>query len=72
MFSALKQDGKRLHELARAGIEVDRAPRKIRIDRFEPLSFEPPRARFAVDCSKGTYVRSLVRDVGAALGCGAT
>lgn len=72
MFSALKQGGKRLYELARQGLEVDRAPRPIRIGRFELLGFDPPRARFAVDCSKGTYVRSLVRDVGQAVGCGAT
>jgi tRNA pseudouridine55 synthase len=72
MYSALKQDGKRLHELARAGVEVEREPRAIRIDRFALESFTPPRARFTVECSKGTYVRSLVRDVGEALGCGAT
>src|SRR5262249_19519326 len=72
MFSALRQGGRRLHELARAGIEVDRTPRPIRITRCELFAFEPPRARFAVACSKGTYVRSLVRDVGEALGCGAT
>jgi tRNA pseudouridine55 synthase len=72
MYSALKHEGKRLHELARAGKEVDRAARPVRIDRFELLSFDPPRARFAVDCEKGTYVRSLVRDLGAELGPGAT
>ncbi len=71
MYSALKQGGVRLHALARAGVEVDRPPRQVRIDRFQLLAFESPRARFAVDCSKGTYVRSLVRDIGAALGCGA-
>ncbi len=71
MFSALKHGGRRLHELARAGQEVERAPRSIRVDRFELASFSPPRARFAVDCSKGTYVRSLVADVGQSLGCGA-
>jgi tRNA pseudouridine55 synthase len=72
MYSALRQGGRRLHELARAGVEVDRAPRRIRFDRVELVSFAPPRAGFAVACSKGTYVRSLVRDVGEALGCGAT
>jgi tRNA pseudouridine55 synthase len=72
MHSALKQDGKRLYELARAGQEVDREARPVRIDRFDLLGFEPPRLRFAVDCSKGTYVRSLARDLGEALGCGAT
>jgi tRNA pseudouridine55 synthase len=72
MYSALRQGGRRLYELARAGIEVDRAPRRVRIARFELLGFTPPRARFTVECSKGTYVRALVRDIGAALGCGAT
>jgi tRNA pseudouridine55 synthase len=72
MYSALKHEGKRLHQLARAGKEIDRAARPVRVDRFELLSFDPPRARFAVDCEKGTYVRSLVRDLGAALGPGAT
>ncbi len=71
MYSALKRDGVRLHALARAGVEVDRPPRRVRVNRFDLLDLDPPRARFAVDCSKGTYVRSLVRDVGAALGCGA-
>lgn len=72
MVSALKQGGKRLYELARQGVEVERAPRAIVVDRFELLAVELPRARFAVSCSKGTYVRALVRDVGEALGCGAT
>jgi tRNA pseudouridine55 synthase len=71
MYSAVRQGGRRLHELARAGQEVERAPRPVLIRRFDLLSFEPPRARFAVECSKGTYVRSLVADLGDALGCGA-
>jgi tRNA pseudouridine55 synthase len=71
MFSAVRQGGRRLHELARAGQEVERAPRPIAIRRFDLVSFAPPRAAFAVDCSKGTYVRSLVADLGQALGCGA-
>jgi tRNA pseudouridine55 synthase len=72
MYSALKQDGRRLYELARAGVEVERPARPIRVDRLELLWFRSPAAAFAVDCAKGTYVRALVRDVGAALGCGAT
>ena len=72
MYSAIKQQGVRLHELARAGVEVDRAPRPVRIDRLVLLGFAPPRARIAIACSKGTYVRSLVRDLGDRLGCGAT
>ncbi len=71
MYSALKRDGRRLHELARKGIVVEREPRPVHIAVFELLAFDPPRARFRVECSKGTYVRSLVADVGAALGCGA-
>jgi tRNA pseudouridine55 synthase len=72
MVSALHHGGRRLYELAREGKEVDRAPRAIQVTRFELQSFTPPRARFSVSCSKGTYVRGLVRDVGAELGCGAT
>jgi tRNA pseudouridine55 synthase len=71
MYSAIKQGGVRLHELARAGAEVARAPRAVRIDRFDLTSVALPRARFAVACSKGTYVRSLVADLGERLGCGA-
>lgn len=71
MYSAIKVDGRRLHELARAGEEVERAPRRVRIDRFALLGAALPRARFAVECSKGTYVRSLVADLGERLGCGA-
>jgi tRNA pseudouridine55 synthase len=71
MYSAVKVDGRRLHAAARAGDEVERAPRPIDVRAFELLSFDPPRARFRVDCSKGTYVRVLVADAGAALGCGA-
>jgi tRNA pseudouridine55 synthase len=71
MYSALKQSGVRLYERARAGEEVERAPRRIRIDRLELLAFEPPRFRVAITCSKGTYVRSLLADLGHDLGCGA-
>jgi len=71
MYSAVRVEGRRLHELARAGTEVERAARPIEIRRFDLVSFAPPQADFAVDCSKGTYVRSLVADLGHALGCGA-
>jgi tRNA pseudouridine(55) synthase len=70
-FSAIKQDGVRMYRRARAGEEVQIAPRQIRIDRLELLAFEPPRFRIAVACSKGTYIRSLVADLGADAGCGA-
>lgn len=72
MHSAIRHGGVRLHELARAGVEVERAARQVRFDRLELLAFEAPHARIALACSKGTYVRSLVRDLGANLGCGAT
>jgi tRNA pseudouridine55 synthase len=71
MHSAIKQGGVRLYHRARAGEEVERAPRTIRIDRLELLAFESPRFRVAVACSKGTYIRSLVADIGQALGTGA-
>ncbi|MEJ7598104.1 MAG: tRNA pseudouridine(55) synthase TruB [Kofleriaceae bacterium] len=71
MFSAIKQGGVRLYERARAGEDVERAARKIRIDRLELLAFEPPRFRVAITCSKGTYVRSILADLGTELGCGA-
>ena len=71
MYSAVKQGGKRLYERARAGEEVERAPRRIRIDRLELLAWAPPRATIAIACSKGTYVRSVVADLGGDVGCGA-
>jgi tRNA pseudouridine55 synthase len=71
MFSALKHRGKRLHELARAGESVERPPRPIVIHELTVHELALPRVRFFVHCSKGTYVRSLVADVGRALGCGA-
>ena len=77
MYSALKVDGKRLYELAREGKEVERKPRMIEIFENEPLSFETDTEGFVktvtlrVRCSKGTYIRSLLRDMGEFLGCGA-
>jgi tRNA pseudouridine55 synthase len=71
MYSAIKQGGVRLYDRARAGEEVERAPRKIRIDRLELLAFEPPRFRIAIACSKGTYIRSLVADLGRMVAAGA-
>ncbi len=71
MVSALRVGGRRLHELARAGEEVERKPRSIRIDAFTLESFEPgpyPQATVLVECSSGTYIRSLAADLGAALG----
>ncbi len=71
MYSALKQDGQPLYKLARQGIEVERKARRVSINSFDLLSFAPGNeAHVAVDilCSKGTYVRSLAEDLGAALG----
>jgi tRNA pseudouridine55 synthase len=63
MYSALKKEGKRLYELARQGIEVEREPRAIRIDEIELLEAAGARLVFRVTCSKGTYVRTLVEDI---------
>jgi len=71
MVSALKVGGRRLHDLARHGVEVERVPRPVRIDRLDIEHFEPgpyPVATILVECSTGTYVRSLAADLGAALG----
>ena len=71
MVSALKHKGKRLHELARAGIEVERKPRSVIIHRLDLLDFDQNRLTVRVACSKGTYIRSLAMDIGEAIGCGA-
>lgn len=71
MYSALKRDGKPLYELARQGIEVERAPRKVTIESIELLSWHGDSFVIDVDCSKGTYIRTLAADIGHALGCGA-
>jgi tRNA pseudouridine55 synthase len=71
MYSALHAGGRRLYELARAGVAVDRAPRRVRVDAIELLEWAPPRFRVRVACGSGTYVRSLAADVGEALGPGA-
>lgn len=72
MVSAVKVDGKRLHELAREGKEVERSPRPVVVHRFETEPTDDPLVyRLAVECSSGTYVRSLAADVGTVLGGGA-
>src|SRR5665213_3545949 len=72
MVSAIKVDGNRLYDLARQGIEIERSPRTVTITRFElEESAEQHVFRFEVDCSSGTYVRSLASDLGSALGGGA-
>ncbi|MEG7362924.1 tRNA pseudouridine(55) synthase TruB [Pseudomonas citronellolis] len=71
MYSALKKDGQPLYKLARAGEVVERDARSVTIARLELLAFEAPCATLAVSCSKGTYIRTLVEDIGRELGCGA-
>lgn len=71
MHSALKHQGRPLYEYARAGIEIERPPRRVAIHALEPIEYAPPYLRFSVRCSAGTYVRTLAQDIGEALGCGA-
>ena len=70
MYSALKKDGKKLYELAREGKEIEREARDITIFEIEIMGIEFPYVSFRVHCSKGTYIRSLCRDIGKKLGCG--
>jgi tRNA pseudouridine55 synthase len=71
MYSALKHKGKRLYELAREGVEVEREPRKVTIHSLDLLRCDVPELEISVHCSKGTYVRTLAEDIGKQLGCGA-
>ena len=70
MYSALKVNGQKLYDLARKGREVERQPREIEIFKLECLEFNGAEARLLVHCSKGTYIRTLCKDIGEALGCG--
>lgn len=70
MYSALKVNGKKLYDLAREGIEVERKPRNVQIYDIEILNIEIPYVEFIVRCSKGTYIRTLCHDIGEKLGCG--
>lgn len=70
MYSAIKVNGKKLYELARQGQEIERKPRTVEIHEIEILSMDLPRVVFRVSCGKGTYIRSLCRDIGEKLGCG--
>jgi len=72
MYSALKHNGKKLYELAREGITVERKARKITIYGIENLGFSNNLLSLDVKCSKGTYIRTLAEDIGSYLGCGAT
>lgn len=73
MYSAVHHDGQRLYELAHKGIEVERQARPVTILSLEVVQFDPERGEGVLDvhCSKGTYIRTLIDDIGAALGCGA-
>ena len=70
MYSALKVNGQKLYQLARKGKEVERQPRTITIHLLECLEFADTTAKIRVRCSKGTYIRTLCKDIGEALGCG--
>ena len=70
LFSACKVDGKRAYDLARKGSDMELAPKQIRIDSIELLACELPKIKIRVVCGKGTYIRSLARDIGEALGSG--
>lgn len=71
MYSALKHEGKALYEYARAGVDIERKVRKVTIQNISIHTFEVDVATITVICSKGTYIRTLAEDIGAALGCGA-
>ncbi len=70
MYSALKRDGKRLYDLARKGIEVEREPRPVSVYAIDLTAWESPIATVNVDCGRGFYMRSLAHDLGRTLGCG--
>ena len=70
MYSAIKINGKKLYELARQGIETERTPRRVVIHDINIKKIELPYVRFSVSCGKGTYIRSLCRDIGDKLSCG--
>ena len=72
MYSALKVDGKKLYELARENIEIERKPRDIFIEYIKFESVEEKKVRFEVKVSKGTYIRTLIEDIGIKIGCFAT
>lgn len=71
MYSAVKVDGERLYKKARRGETVDRPPRQVHINQFELVEWSPPELRVRIECSKGTYIRSIARDFGEELGVGA-
>lgn len=72
VFSAIKKDGQKAYASARKGIAVRMESRLMRVYRLDLESYDPPEIHFSIDCSKGTYVRSIAHETGARLGCGAT
>ena len=72
MYSAIKHQGKKLYELARAGITVERKSRPTTIHKLDIVGFQSPLVTIEVECGKGTYIRSLAHDLGQILGCGAS
>ena len=70
IYSALKVNGKPMYKYAREGVKVEKASRNIEIQTIENISINLPRISFEVSCSKGTYIRSIARDLGELLGCG--
>ncbi len=71
MVSAIKKDGKKLYELARQGITIERPPRPVTIYQLDLLSANSPELELRIQCSAGTYIRSIAHDIGELLGCGA-
>ena len=71
MVSAVRFKGKKLYQWAREGVEIERQPRKVKIDILNLEEIKTPEVKFYLECSKGTYVRQLAEDIGKALGCGA-
>ena len=70
MFSALKKDGRRLYDLARAGVAIEREPRKVEVHDLDLIDWSPPVATLRIRCGRGFYVRSLAHDIGRMMGCG--
>lgn len=71
MHSAIKQAGRKLYKLARRGVTIERAPRKVEIFALDLIDWSPPLVHVEVRCGSGTYIRALARDLGQTLGCGA-
>ena len=69
MYSAVKHEGKRLYELARAGVEIDREPREVVVYSAVVLGWSPPAVQLEVECGQGFYMRTLAQDLGVSLGC---